>query len=167
MCLLFIFVLLMVIVIGLVWFMVVYVECCIVIIYDLGLQGLSLEMFMQMVVLVCVVVVKEVQDVVDVGWLLVCLQQIKLLQMEVSVIVIIVDGCCEVLLCDVNDLQNIVLMQYLCGVGDLVVQFIVGQIVNFELIGNDQGWQLKDNQGCLLEYLFEVIGLCDIFDIWC
>ena len=44
------------------------------------------------------------------------------------------------------------------------VQFTVGQTVNFEPTGADQGWQLKDNQGRPLEYLPEATGPRDIFD---
>jgi len=44
------------------------------------------------------------------------------------------------------------------------VQFTVGQTVNFEPTGADQGWQLKDNQGRPLESLPEATGPRDIFD---
>uniref|UniRef100_A0A914Y3P3 Uncharacterized protein n=1 Tax=Panagrolaimus superbus TaxID=310955 RepID=A0A914Y3P3_9BILA len=50
------------------------------------------------------------------------------------------------------------------GIGDPAVQFTVGQTVNFEPTGADQGWELKDNQGRPLEYLPEATGPRDIFD---
>ncbi len=84
--------------------------------------------------------------------------------MEVSAIATTVDGRREVLLRDANDPQNTASMQYPRGIGDPAVQFTVGQTVNFEPTGADQGWQLKDNQGRALEYLPEATGPRDIFD---
>ena len=90
--------------------------------------------------------------------------QIKLPQMQVSAIATTVDGRREVLLRDANNPQNTASMQYPRGVGDPAVQFSVGQTVNFEPAGNEQGWQLRDNQGRPLEYLPEATGPRDIFD---
>ena len=101
---------------------------------------------------------KEAQDAADAGRPLARPQQIKLPQMEVSAIATTVDGRREVLLRDANDPQNTASMQYPRGIGDPAVQFTVGQTVNFEPTGNDQGWQLKDNQGRPLEYLPEATG---------
>ena len=84
--------------------------------------------------------------------------------MQVSAIATTVDGRREVLLRDANDPQNTASMQYPRGIGDPAVQFTVGQTVNFEPTGADQGWQLKDNQGRPLEYLPEATGPRDIFD---
>lgn len=136
----------------------------IVIIHDPGPQGPSLEMSTQMVTSARAAAAQEAQDAADAGRPLAHQQQIKLPQMEVSAIATTVDGRREVLLRDANNPQNTASMQYPRGVGDPAVQFTVGQTVNFEPTGNDQGWQLKDNQGRPLEYLPEATGPRDIFD---
>jgi len=153
-----------VIVTGLAWSTAAHAERRIVIIHDPGPQGPSLEMPTQMVASARAAAAKEAQDAADAGRPLARPQQIKLPQMEVSAIATTVDGRREVLLRDANDPQNTASMQYPRGVGDPAVQFTVGQTVNFESTGNDQGWQLKDNQGRPLEYLPEATGPRDIFD---
>ncbi|EKT4442330.1 TPA: hypothetical protein ACG5JQ_004334 [Stenotrophomonas maltophilia] len=141
-----------------------HAERRIVIIHDPGPQGPSLEMSTQMVTSARAAAAQEAQDAADAGRPLAHQQQIKLPQMEVSAIATTVDGRREVLLRDANNPQNTASMQYPRGVGDPAVQFTVGQTVNFEPTGNDQGWQLKDNQGRPLEYLPEATGPRDIFD---
>ena len=141
-----------------------HAERRIVIIHDPGPQGPSLEMSTQMVTSARAAAAQEAQDAADAGRPLAHQQQIKLPQMEVSAIATTVDGRREVLLRDANNPQNTASMQYPRGVGDPAVQFSVGQTVNFEPTGNDQGWQLKDNQGRPLEYLPEATGPRDIFD---
>jgi len=141
-----------------------HAERRIVIIHDPGPQGPSLEMSTQMVTSARAAAAKEAQDAADAGRPLARQQQIKLPQMQVSAIATTVDGRREVLLRDANDPQNTASMQYPRGIGDPAVQFTVGQTVNFEPTGADQGWQLKDNQGRPLEYLPEATGPRDIFD---
>ena len=154
----------MLIVTALAWSSAAHAERRIVIIHGPGTQGPSLEMSTQMVASARAAAAKEAQDAADAGQPLARPQQIKLPQMEVSAIATTVDGRREVLLRDANDPQNTASMQYPRGVGDPAVQFTVGQTVNFEPTGNDQGWQLKDNQGRALEYLPEATGPRDIFD---
>ncbi|HEL3781859.1 MULTISPECIES: hypothetical protein [Stenotrophomonas] len=141
-----------------------HAERRIVIIHDPGPQGPSLEMSTQMVASARAAAVKEAQDAATAGQPLARPQQIKLPQMQVSAIATTVDGRREVLLRDANNPQNTASMQYPRGVGDPAVQFTVGQTVNFEPTGAQQGWQLKDNQGRALEYLPEATGPRDIFD---
>ncbi|ALA88518.1 hypothetical protein YH67_01835 [Stenotrophomonas maltophilia] len=155
---------LMLIVASLAWSTAAHAERRIVIIHDPGPQGPSLEMSSQMVNSARAAAAKEAQDAADAGQPLARPQQIKLPQMQVSAIATTVDGRREVLLRDANDPQNTASMQYPRGIGDPAVQFTVGQTVNFEPTGNDQGWQLKDNQGRPLEYLPEATGPRDIFD---
>ncbi|PJL80200.1 hypothetical protein B9Y88_00495 [Stenotrophomonas maltophilia] len=154
----------MLIVTALAWSSAAHAERRIVIIHGPGPQGPSLEMSTQMVASVRAAAAKEAQDAADAGQPLARPQQIKLPQMEVSAIATTVDGRREVLLRDANDPQNTASMQYPRGIGDPAVQFTVGQTVNFEPTGADQGWQLKDNQGRPLEYLPEATGPRDIFD---
>ncbi len=154
----------MVMVAGLLGANTAHAERRIVIIHDPGPEGPSLEMSTQMVDSARAAAAKEAQDAADAGQPLARPQQIKLPQMQVSAIATTVDGRREVLLRDANDPQNTASMQYPRGIGDPAVQFTVGQTVNFEPTGNDQGWQLKDNQGRPLEYLPEATGPRDIFD---
>ena len=149
---------------GLAWSTAAHAHRRIVIIHDPGPQGPSLEMSTQMVASARAAAAKEAQDAADAGQPLARPQQIKLPQMEVSAIATTVDGRREVLLRDASDPQNTASMQYPRGIGDPAVQFTVGQTVNFEPTGADQGWQLKDNQGRPLEYLPEATGPRDIFD---
>ncbi|MGG2103366.1 hypothetical protein [Stenotrophomonas sp. NRRL B-14846] len=155
----------MLIVTALAWSSAAHAERRIVIIHDPGPQGPSLEMSTQMVASArAAAAAEEAKDAADAGQPLARPQQIKLPQMEVSGIATTVDGRREVLLRDANDPQNTASMQYPRGIGDPAVQFTVGQTVNFEPTGADQGWQLKDNQGRPLEYLPEATGPRDIFD---
>lgn len=89
---------------------------------------------------------------------------VKLPQMQVSAISTTVDGRREVLLRDANNPQNTASMQWPKRPGDPAVQFNVGQTVNFEPAGSNNGWQVRDNQGRPLEYLPEATGPRDIFD---
>ncbi|HIE5098420.1 hypothetical protein WG628_00545 [Stenotrophomonas maltophilia] len=136
----------------------------IVIIHDASPVGPSLEMSSQLVESARAAAAKEAQDAADAGRPLARPAQIKLPQMQVSAIATTVDGRREVLLRDANDPANTASMQYPQRTGDPAVQFSVGQTVNFEPTGADQGWQLKDEQGRALEYLPEATGPRDIFD---
>lgn len=154
----------MLIVTGLLCSTAAHAERRIVIIHDPGPPAPSLEMSPQMVASARAAAAKEAKDAADAGQPLARPQQIKLPQMQVSAIATTVDGRREVQLRDANDPQNTASMQYPRGIGDPAVQFTVGQTVNFEPTSNDQGWQLKDNEGRALEYLPEATGPRDIFD---
>ncbi|WP_422352070.1 hypothetical protein [Stenotrophomonas sp. AR026] len=138
-----------------------HAERRIIILQDPGPQGPSLEMSAPLVASARAAAAREAQDA---GLPPGHGAAVKLPQMQVSAIATTVDGRREVLLRDANNPQNTASMQYLRSVGDPAVQFSVGQTVNFEPAGNDQGWQLRDNQGRPLEYLPEATGPRDIFD---
>ncbi len=89
---------------------------------------------------------KEAQDAADAGQPLARPQQIKLPQMEVSAISTTVDGsreCCCVMP-TIRRTPHRCSIRAASATGRAVHR---GPDVNFEPTGNDQGWQLKDNQG--------------------
>ncbi|MBH1692786.1 hypothetical protein I5U86_20370 [Stenotrophomonas maltophilia] len=151
----------MVIIAGLLGANTAHAERRIIILQDPGPQGPSLEMSAPLVASARSAAAKEARDA---GLPPGHGASVKLPQMQVSAIATTVDGRREVLLRDANNPQNTASMQWPKGPGDPAVQFTVGQTVNFEPTGTDQGWQVKDNQGRPLEYLPEATGPRDIFD---
>jgi len=151
----------MVIIAGLLGANTAHAERRIIILQDPGPQGPSLEMSAPLVASARAAAAKEARDA---GLPPGHGASVKLPQMQVSAIATTVDGRREVLLRDANNPQNTASMQWPKRPGDPAVQFTVGQTVNFEPTGTDQGWQVKDNQGRPLEYLPEATGPRDIFD---